>query len=1018
MNTSFATYSIRNPIPAIVLFLVLTVAGLLAFKQLPITNLPDVSFPEVQVSVAQPGAAAAELETQVTRKVEDAMTGVQGVKHILSTINEGSSVTEIEFYIGTNIDRAMNDVRDAVAKIRSELPKGIEEPLVQRTDFDGGALLVYSVVAPNLNAMEISRKIDEEFSRAFTSLKGVAKVERGGGMDEEVTVTLDPAKLAAFGITAGNVSRQLTATNVNLPGGRITFSGNDFTVRTLGSAATVDILRQTEITLGNGRAVKLGDLATLSTQGVEIRNMLTIDGKPTAVMNIYKAKGASEVDVAERVQARMVQLKASNPDIQFREIFNTVTPALESYHGTLTVFLEGALLTVLVVLFFLRDARSTILAAIAIPLSIIPTFLVMYWLGFTLNAVSLLAITLVTGVLVDDAIVEIENIHRHMKEGKSPYQASILAVEEIGLAVIATTLVIVAVFAPVSFMGGIPGQFFKQFGITVAVAALFSLLVARLLTPMMAAYLLKPQPDNHVGADSAPSPLLQHYRRIVEWTLDHRKTTLLLAGLSLVFSFGLIPFISAGFLPKEDLNQSIMRLEMAKGTPVTTTHATAIQLVERLKARPEVRYVMVNATDNTAQLYVRLVDKKTRDLTQDEFESATAPLLASIPDARIAYSSADGDAPVELAFLGNDSAALTAFTNTVEQQMREVPGLVNIVNSAGMQQPEIVIKPDLARAAELGISVQDISDAINSALTGDVTANLAKFNTGTRQIPIRVRLDKAAARDLELLQTLPIPTTNGASVPLAAVAEITFGLGPTTIERMDRQRKISLTANLSNLALGDATNAIMELPAMKAIPAGITEESTGDAAVLEELFTGFALAIVTGLMLVYAVQVLLYKDWLQPFSRMIALPLSVGGAFLLLLLTGTELNLPAIIGILMLMGIADKNSILLVDYMLELLRKGEERRQAIVHACMVRARPIVMTSLAMLAGMMPIALGIGQDTAFRAPMAVAVIGGLISSTALSLIFVPVLFSYVRDFEEWLGPKLAKLVNQDSLREGV
>jgi multidrug efflux pump subunit AcrB len=1015
MSFSFSTYSIRNPIPAIVLFLVLTVAGLYAFYKLPITNMPDVSVPVIQVTVAQPGAAAAELETQVTRKVEDAVASVAGVKHITSNIQEGASVTGIEFYLETSTDRALNDVRDAVTKIRSELPRNAEDPVVERLDIGGGAILIYTVRAPNLSPMALGRLVDEELSRAITGIKGVAKVERRGGMDEEITVTLNPTTLAAYGITAADVSRQLTNTNINLPGGRVTLAGQEFSVRTLGSAITMETLGNTEIVLPGGRSAKLRTLGTLSNEGVEERNRVTLQGQPAVVMMVYKSKGASEVDVAKRVESALATLRNTHVGIEIIEVFSLVTPALESYSSTMMAFLEGTILTILVVFWFLRDKRSTVLAAMAIPLSIIPTFLVMHWLGFTLNAVSMLAITLVTGVLVDDAIVEIENIHRHMQEGKKPYDAAIIAVEEIGLAVIATTMVIMAVFMPVSFMGGIPGQFFIQFGITVATAAFFSLLVARLITPMLAAYWLKPHPAalaNH--PPKPPSPLLVRYEKLVTWTLDHRRRTLALAALSLVLSFGMIPFISAGFLPKEDNSQAVINVELPRGSTVAYTHSVAQQLANTLEQRPEVRYALVQAGDvaggqNKANINLKLTDRGDRALTQQEFEADTTSLLSAVPDARVSYVKSDGGADVDITFLSSDSAALTQFTTQLEQQMRGISGLANIINTNGLQQPEIIITPDFAKGAALGISVQALSDAVNVALLGDADVNLAKFNTGTRQIPIRVQVDKANQTTLGLLETLQLRTSSGQAVPLSAVATLTYGLGPTTIERLDRERKISIQASLKDMALGDAANAINALPIMQNIPATVRQQTTGDAAVMAELFEGFAAAIITGLMLVYVVQVLLYKDWLQPFSRMIALPLSVGGAFFLLLITGTELNLPAIIGILMLMGIADKNSILLVDFMLELMARGVPRREAILQACMVRAQPIVMTSLAMMAGMMPIALGLGHDTAFRGPMAIAVIGGIISSTALSLVFVPVLFSYVRDFEEWLGPKARRLM---------
>jgi HAE1 family hydrophobic/amphiphilic exporter-1 len=1024
-SNSFSTWAIRNPIPPIVLFLVLTIAGLVAYKNLPINNLPAVVVPVVTVQITQPGAAASEIETQITRKVEGALAGLQGVKHITSNISEGSSTSTIEFQLETNFDRAVNDARDAISNIRDQLPKSILEPQVSRVEIDGGAILIYTLEAPEMRAEDASWFIDDTLSRELLSIRGVASVQRQGGIDHEFTLTLDRNKLLALGVTAADISRQLAQTNIDLPGGRITLSGTEYTLRTLGNVKTLELLKNTRIALTNGREVRLGDLGTLTDGGAEVRSITKLDGKPAITFQIFRSKGASEITVAEKVKAKLAEIEANRKDIQFKEIFSLVTLTENSFKGTVANFFEGAVLTIIVVFLFLRDKRATVIAALAIPLSIIPTFLFMYWMGFTLNAVSLLGISLVTGVLVDDAIVEIENIHRHMREGKSPYAAAMIASDEIGLAVVATTLVICAVFVPVSFMPGIPGQFFIQFGLTVAVAAFFSLLVARLLTPMLAAYLLKAPEHHH---DEKPGRWLMKYHALVNWTLDHRLKTIGAALLSMVLSFGIIPFLSAGFIPYEDFSQSRLTLELPRGSTVEQTDAAAQRIAGILKQQPEVEYVLTSIAGgssglsgpadlsaqgaggvNVANIEVKLVPPGKRDLDQRAFENRILPELKKLPDVRINFANSAGAKDVSIALLGEDGDLLSKTAEAIEREMRGISGLSSVGTTASLKQPEIIITPDFAKAAQLGISVQAISDAVNIGTIGDIEANLAKFNYGNRQIPIRVRLPKDTNQTISTIENLKLPSSKGGSVPLSAIASITYSSGPTTIERYDRQRKIALEANLNGIALGDALEQVNSLPSMKNLPAGVKAQNTGDAEVQAELFAGFAQAIAAGLLMVYAIQVLLYKDWIQPFTRMAALPLSIGGAFIMLLITGTDLSMPALIGILMLMGIADKNSILLVDYMLELMARGKPRREAIIEACMVRARPIIMTSLAMLAGMMPIALGIGLDTAFRAPMAIAVIGGLISSTALSLIFVPVLFSYVRDFEEWALPKLKRVI---------
>lgn len=1024
-SKSFSTWAIRNPIPPIVLFLVLTVAGTMAYMKLPVNNMPALVVPMVSVNINQPGATATEMETQITRVVESALAGMQGVKHITSTISEGSSSSSIEFQLETNFDRAVNDTRDAVAGIRDRLPKSILEPQVQRVDMDGGAILMYTLEAPEMPAEEASWFIDDFLNRELMGVGGVARVLRQGGIDHEITCTLDPAKLMALGVSAADISRSLAQTNVDLPGGRITLSGREYALRTLGNAKTVELLKETRITLANGHASRLGDLGTITDGGTEARNITKLDGKPAITFQIFRSKGSSDVEVARKVEAKLAEIETTRNDIRFRQIFSLVTFTKDSFHATISNFAEGAALTILVVFLFLRDRRATLIAAIAIPLSILPTFLIMYWLGFSLNTVSLLAISLVTGVLVDDAIVEIENIHRHMREGRTPYDAAMFAADEIGLAVIATTLVICAVFVPVSFMPGISGQFFLQFGLTVAIAAFFSLVVARLLTPMLAAYLLK-VPKHQ---DERFPQWMGHYHRLVHWTLDHRLKTMGLALLSMVFSFGMIPLLSAGFIPYEDVAQSRLTLELPRGATLEQTDEAAQRAAVMLKKQPEVEYVLTSIGSNSANtdgpggpdavstnginvatLDVKLVPPGERTLGQRAFEARLLPELQTLPDMRINFRNPSGEKEVTITLVSENGEALARTAEALEREMRALPELIGVSTTASLAQPEITITPDFAKAAQLGLSVQAISDAINIGTIGDIEENLAKFNYGNRQIPIRVRLPKESHQSMDMLKNLQLPTAQGGKVPLAAVANITFGSGPTTIQHHDRQRQITLEANLAEIALGSALDKIHALPAMKNRPVDVKMQNSGDAEVMAELFASFGQAIGTGLLIVYAIQVLLYKDWIQPFTRMAALPLSIGGAFILLLVTGTDFSMPVLIGMLMLMGIADKNSILLVDYMLELMQQGRSRREAIVEACMVRVRPILMTSFAMLAGMLPIALRLGLDTAFRAPMAIAVMGGLISSTALSLIFVPVMFSYVRDFEDWLRPRAKKVVS--------
>lgn len=1006
MAFSFSTWSIRNPVPPVLSFAILMFAGIVAFVQMPITALPPVATTDVDILAIQPGATPSALETQTTQRIEDAVASLPGVKRVTSTITEGQSSTRVEFHMNVGIDRATDDVRNAIAAIRQDLPATVREPIVARSADTGRPVGIYIAEAPDMPLAELGWFIDRTVARALMAVPGVSRVDRVGGGQQEVSVVLDPQKLAAFGITAADVGRQLAAANVDVPGGRLTLGETEYALRTVGRADDLQALAAMRIALGDGREAKLSDLGTIALGASEARSISRVDGRPAITFMVFKEEAASEVAVADAVKARLDEL-AKQHRIGFKVGFSEIEFVKNGYASTMWTFVEGALLTVLVIFLFLRDRRATVIAALAIPLSIVPTFFVMQWLGFTLNFVSLLAITLVTGVLVDDAIVEIENIHRHMREGKSPMRAAIDAADEIGVSVIATTLVICAVFVPVSFMAGLPGLFFRQFGLTVAVAAFFSLIVARTITPMLASRFLRP--SAHPEPDAGPT--VARYLRVVEWTLVHRYKTLAIAAACVLGSFGLAPLLPAGFMPYDDYSLASVTVELPRGSTIEQTDAAAQKVATLLRARPEVEYVLStvgesNGAVHQARIYVKLVPPRERALSEREFRDAMYPRIAGLPDIRANFEDFTGAKDVSIALVSDDAAALERTAETLKRQMHALPGFANVDTSTGQRQPEIVVEMDPVKAAQLGVTAQQVGEAIGVSTIGDDTPRLSKFLYQDREIPVRVRLPRDFGRDLGALENMKLRTADGGSVPLSAVARLRFSSGPVEIQRYDRQRRIDLEANLDGIALGEALKRIDTLPTKQALPKGVRVLETGDAEFLAELMVSFFKALGTGLLLIYSIQVLLYKDWLQPLARMMALPLSVGGALLLLFATGMEMSMPALIGMLMLMGIADKNSILLVDAMLERIRGGMAMRDAIVESCRLRARPIVMTSVAMIVGMLPVAFGFSLDSAFRAPMAVAVIGGLLSSTALSLIFVPVLFSFVYDFERWLGRRFA------------
>ncbi|WP_338665358.1 efflux RND transporter permease subunit [Pararoseomonas sp. SCSIO 73927] len=1020
-HRNLSAWSIRNPVATMVLFVVLTLAGLIAFPSLRINNTPDLDLPAVVVTVAQPGAAPSELETQVTRRVEDALAGLGDVKHITSTVVDGASTTAIEFAVGTNVDRATNDVRDKVAQIRADLPAAIRDPVITRVEATGGAILTYTVAAPGMGEEELSWFVEDAVAKALLSVPGVAEVNRVGGVTREVRVALRPDRLAALGLTAGQVNEQLRALNVNLPGGRGNLGEGEQAIRTLGSAPSVAALRERPVILPGGRTARLGDIAEVTDATAEVRSAARLDGRPVVAFEVLRTRGSSEVRVAEGVAARVAELTAAHPGVTIVKVADTVGFVLAGYHGAIEALLVGAGLAVLVVWAFLRDWRATAIASLAMPLSLIPTFLVMKLLGFSINNITLLGLTLVVGVLVDDAIVEIENIVRHLRARRdgSAMRAALDASAEIGLAVVATTATILAVFVPVAFMPGIPGQFFRQFGLTVATAVFFSLVVARMLTPLLGAYLLKPKA--HAGSEEVGDGAVgRRYLSLLGWCLRHRWTTLAGATGFFALSVALIPLIPQDFVPAADRGRSSLAMELAPGATLADTEAAAAEVARILRARPEVASVFTSLGTRSAggmalgtstregeprlaSFIVTLVPRGQRALSQQRIEAELRPALERIPGARFRFG-ADGQSGAKLAvtLVSDDAGALAGAVRELERQVRGIPQLSNARSTASLSRPELQIVPDEARAAELGVSPAAIATTARIATTGDVDQNLARFNLPDRQIPIRVMLDEPARGDLTALRSLRVEGRAGLAVPLGAVAEIRHGAGPAQIERLDRVRKATVEAELNGLALGDATKLVAALPIMRNLPVGVRERTTGDAEVMQELFGSFVVALLTGVGLVYVVLILLFGGVLQPLTIMSSLPLSLGGALMALLLAQKALGISAVIGVLMLMGIVAKNSILLVEYAIEARRAGMPRNTALIEAARKRARPIVMTTIAMAAGMAHIAAGVGADSEFRAPMALVVIGGLVTSTLLSLVVVPVVYAVLDDLGALLG----------------
>ncbi|HJV43663.1 efflux RND transporter permease subunit [Caulobacter sp.] len=993
---NISSWAIKNPIPVILLFLLLTIAGIAGFRSMRINNNPDVDLPIVVVTAVRPGAAPSELETQVTRLIEDSIAGLGQVRHTRSTVVDGASTTVIEFELGVDHERVTNDVRNAMSNLRGSLPQDMQEPIVTRVDISGDPLITYVVRAPTLTPEQRSWFVDNDVSRALLAIKGVGEVNRQGGVSREIEVALDPDRLAAQGVTAAAVSQALVSSNADLPGGRVTISGAERAIRTLGAAGSVEQLRETRVPVssGNGGAVRLADLGQVTDHWAEPRSRARYDGQEVVTFNMVRSRGASEVQTAEKVRKAIEVLDKQHPELEIREITSNVKYIEESYVASMEALIIGAVLAVLVVLLFLRDWRATLLSAVAIPMSLLPTFAVLAPMNQSLNGVTLLALSLTVGILVDDAIVEIENMVRHMRGGKSPYAAAMEAADEIGLAVVATTFTIVAVFAPVGFMPGIIGQFFKAFALAACISVLFSLVVARLLTPLMGAYLLKADAKHE---DKDP-PWMGPYLKSLDWGLRNRWKVLAMGIPMFIISIFLATRLPFEFQPQADRGRAEFSIELPPGATLDETDAVVQRVTRELMARKEVVGVYASVGGNAVnkgELTADLTDKSQR-MSQQQFSRQMVDKFAEIPGARIGAGSNNGGGPSSggsytLSLLSDNGPALEAAARRVEAEMRSVPGLAHVVNTASIARPEIVVTPKPDQAARAGVSAGAISQAVRVATIGDVDQNLPKYNLGDRQVPIRLRLDQSAREDIAVLQTLQVPSATG-SVPLNAVADVRFGAGPSQIDRRDRSRVATITAELDGIVVGEAAKRVHALPSVKHLPNGVKEVAAGDTEFIAEMVSGFLGALITGILLMYVVLVLLFRSFAHPITIMVALPLAIGGAFGLLVIAKSSFSISTLIGILMLMGIAAKNSILLVEYAIMAMKEhGMDKRTAIIDAAHKRARPILMTTVAMGAGMLPTAIGLGAEVEFRAPMAIAVIGGLITSTLLSLLYIPVVF---------------------------
>jgi len=1015
---NISAWSIRNPVVPIVLFVALTIAGIMSFMNMDVQNDPDIEFPVVVVSISQPGAAPTEITTQITQKVESAIRSVQGVRNIDATSSEGNTTVSAEFEIGDDINAAVSEVKNAVDQIRSDLPDGILEPQIFKVATSSDPIAYFAVEASDMTLEQLSWFVDDTVARRLLSVEGMASVSRNGGVNREIRVVLDPAKMQSLGVSASQINSVLRQQNINASGGQSQIAGSRQSVRVLGNATDAFQLSQTQISLGGGRSIKLADVAEVTDGFSEQKAMAFAGGKQVVTFGMSRAKGASDVTVFDDAMVKIAEIEKENPGVNFITLFNSVDYTKGQYKSSMAAMIEGALLAIVVVFLFLRDWRATIISAIAIPLSAIPTFWFLDLLGFTLNTMSLLALGLVAGVLVDDAIVEIENIVRHMRMGKSAYQASIDAADEIGLAVVATTFSIVAVFLPVGLMPGVAGQYFKNFGLTVVASVLMSLAVARMITPMIAAYFLK----SSGMAEHGEAGWIDRYMKILRWSLGHRRWMMGIGALALALTVALFIILPKQFFPDGNTDFSRVRIEMVPGTTLERTREISSEAAAIIENQPEVETALQSVREGSASIFITLDKERAR--TSQKFEEDLTPALTQIADARVTFQ-ANGPGgggsgrDVSVMLSGSDPQKLDQTAATLVEQMKTLPELRAPRISADLQRPELIITPRTDLASQLGVSTVALSQTIRIATLGDIDQNSAKFSLSDRQIPIRVMLAKESRQSLDVIRNLPVPLATGGSVPLSRVADISFGAGPTSVQRRNQNFRIFVGADFApGIVSSDADKKINELPIMKNLPTGVSRAPFGSQEWEAEMQNDFLVALISGTLLVFAVLVLLYHRFMSPLVNMGSLLLAPLGGLLALGLVGQPISMPVFIGVLMLFGIVAKNSILLIDFAIEEMARGVPKFQAIMEAGHKRAQPIVMTTVAMTAGMVPTALSLGGDGQWRSPMGTVVIGGLIVSTLLTLLIVPAGFSLADGFEKRVGPWLrTRLLTYDPAKHG-
>jgi hydrophobic/amphiphilic exporter-1 (mainly G- bacteria), HAE1 family len=1025
-------FAIRRPVITIVTMMALTVFGIVALFKLKTDEFPDVAPPFVSVGIPYPGGAPDAVEREVLEPIEEVIASISGVKKMQGSAQDGFAQIIIEFQFEKPLLEATQDIRDAISTIRADLPEEMKEPIIKKLSDTDRPIVSLALSSETLTAAELTRLADPGIARELRSLAGVAEVNVVGKHERELTVLLRPEALQAAGVSVAQVVQALRLQNVAAPVGRIEADFEERSIRLAGRLAEPQDFLRLVVADRNGRLIRLGEVASVLDGTEEPRSLALYNEREAVGIDIKKSKGYSTTDVSDRIKERVARIEQTLPKgATLRVVRDAGERVDHSVRNVEETLVEGALLTVLVVFLFLNSWRSTIITGLALPVSVLASFIAVWAFGFTLNTMSLLGLSLAIGILIDDAIVVRENIVRHVEMGKDHLTASREGTDEIGLAVAATTFSILAVFVPIAFLPGVAGQWFKPFGLTIACSVAVSLFVSFSLDPMLSAYWPDPHREDHEKAwitrqldrfNAWFDRMAKHYEGVIAWALDHRGIMVFIAIASFAFALAMprLTLVGVGFFPEDDRGEFNVKVETPPGSTLAYTRLKAEEVARLARSYPEVRYTYTtlggSATGavDEGNIYVRLTPKRERARSAEEFAAVMRRRTAGLTGVKLSIFTSDfggGRKQLLLEVRGNDVPSITATAEEVMAEVAKVPNVVDLGLSSKGQKPEVTVKLNRGLAGTLGITVGDVAQSVRPAFAGLDAGDWVDPSGETRDV--EVRLTPESRTRVEDLRRLPLLVVgpNGAptTVPLAQVADITSGVGPAIINHLNRDPVVNVEWNVSGRSTGEVMNDVRARLATLQVPPGVRITEGGDAEQQTEVFGNIFIALGVAALLMYLILVMQFGSFIDPLAIMMSLPLSMIGVMLGLAVTGMTINIMSLIGVILLMGIVAKNAILLIDFAKWAReRDGLPLREALIKAGAIRLRPILMTTFALIAGMTPVALGSGEGAQFRAPLGVAVIGGVITSTLLTLIAIPTFYEILSEVREGLG-RLARRI---------